>query len=94
MNTSEKLDEFAAKINTSLEHIVDFTRCYHVVLKPEGYYELMFSDEQFTLSEKNFIKLLDGDWESRKGIYDGAAKVEGKLGHALKLRQIVKTYNE
>ncbi|AXF57265.1 SCP2 sterol-binding domain-containing protein [Salicibibacter kimchii] len=109
MNIKEKLNEFAAKINANPEHIEDFTRCYHVQLKPEGHYELMFSDGQVNvhhepqsegadctlkLSEKNFIKLIEGDWDPTKAFMMGQLKVEGKLGNALKLHQIVKTYNQ
>lgn len=109
MNIGEKLDEFAAKINASPEHIEGFTRCYHVKLKPEGHYELMFSDGQvgvhhepqsaeadctLKLSEKNFVKLLEGDWDPTKAFMTGQLKVEGKMGNALKLHQIVKTYSQ
>ncbi|MEK3855983.1 SCP2 sterol-binding domain-containing protein [Cytobacillus sp. FSL H8-0458] len=50
------------------------------------------SEVTLRLSEKNFSKLLKGDLNTTMTFMTGSLKVDGKMGLALKLQEIVNKY--
>ncbi|MBB6451198.1 putative sterol carrier protein [Geomicrobium halophilum] len=107
MSTQDKMDQLAAKMNENPEHIQDLERRYHFDLKQDGLYGIIFgngkveiennpipreADCTLKMSEKNFVKLLDGEWNPTTAYMTGQLKVQGEITHALKLYNILKTY--
>ncbi|MEK4358048.1 SCP2 sterol-binding domain-containing protein [Paenibacillus sp. FSL M7-1455] len=50
------------------------------------------ADCTLTLSEKNFRKLLADDLNATMAFMTGSLKIDGKLGLALKLQEVLKQY--
>ncbi|GAJ99470.1 SCP2 sterol-binding domain-containing protein [Geomicrobium sp. JCM 19055] len=107
MATEEKIQQLANQMNENPKHIEDLERRYHFELKTEGLYGIVFKDGVvevesnpvpgeadcvLKMSDKNFHKLLDGEWNPTTAYMTGQLKVEGEISHALKLYHTLKQY--
>lgn len=107
MSVKTELYDLAEKMNTNPEHIEnEKDRVYQVNLDESGSLQIVLKDGQveivegapheaevtLILSDKNFSKLLKDDLNTTIAFMTGGLKVEGKMGLALKLQEIVKKY--
>ncbi|GAK02760.1 hypothetical protein JCM19037_1016 [Geomicrobium sp. JCM 19037] len=107
MSTEEKIQKLADQMNNNPEHIQHLERTYHFELKTEGLHGIAFTgrsvqvqsnpvpgeaDCVLKMSDKNFEKLLDGDWNPTTAYMTGQLKIDGEISHALKLHHVVKQY--
>ncbi|MCB8814178.1 SCP2 sterol-binding domain-containing protein [Desulfosporosinus shakirovi] len=107
MTVKAELLELVEKMNTNPEHIAsEKDRIFQINLEESGELQIVFKagqvqmiegpapDAEVTLimNEKNFSKLLKDKLNTTMAFMTGGLKVEGKLGLALKLQEIVKLY--
>lgn len=107
MTVKAELNALVAKMNANPEHIeFEKDRVYQVNLEESGPLEIVLkggrvkveegtpneAEVTLFLNEKNFSKLLKDDLNTTMAFMTGGLKVEGKLGLALKLQEIVKLY--
>ena len=107
MSVRVELQELVEKMNANPEHIAsEKDRIYQINLEESGAVQIVFnagqvqilegssSDAEVTLimNEKNFSKLLKDKLNTMMAFMTGGLKVEGKMGLALKLQEIVKKY--
>ena len=107
MSVKNELYELANKMNANPEHIQnEKDRVYQVNLEESGSVQIVFRDGRvevvegtphepevtLILTDKNFSKLLKDDLNTTLAFMTGGLKVEGKMGLALKLQEIVKKY--
>lgn len=107
MTVRTELQELVAKMNANPDHIAsEKDRIYQINLEESGELQIVFKagqvqiiegaapDAEVTLimNEKNFSKLLKDKLNTTMAFMTGGLKVEGKLGLALKLQEIVKQY--
>lgn len=107
MTVRAELDELIAKMNANPEHIKDEKdRVFQINLEESGILQIVLSagqvsvvdgavhEPQVTLktSDKNFSKLLKDDLNTTMAFMTGGLKVDGNLGLAMKLQEIVKKY--
>ncbi|MGE7604383.1 SCP2 sterol-binding domain-containing protein [Peribacillus sp. NPDC097675] len=107
MSVIAELNELVGKINSNPEHIQnEKNRVYQFDIEDIGTVQLLIengqvevvegtaNDPQVTLklSEKNFSKLLKDDLNTTVAFMTGGLKVDGNIGLALKLQEILKRY--
>lgn len=107
MSVKTELYQLAEKMNANPEHIQDEKdRIYQVNLKESGSFQIVLkngkvdiiegtpfeSEVTLILSDENFSKLLNDNLNTTIAFMTGSLKVEGKMGLALKLQEIVKKY--
>ncbi len=107
MSVRDELQALVEKMNSNPEHIEnEKDRVYQVNLEESGPLQIVLnsgrvevvegtpheSEVTLFLNEKNFSKLLKDDLNTTMAFMTGGLKVEGKLGLALKLQEIVKLY--
>jgi len=107
MTVRAELQELVEKMNANPEHIAaEKDRTFQINLEESGPLQIVFKaghveivegntpDAEVTLilNEKNFSKLLKDKLNTAMAFMTGGLKVEGKLGLALKLQEIVKLY--
>ena len=107
MTVKAELHALVEKMNANPEHIKqEKDRVYQVNLEESGSLQIVFKDGQvevvegnahppevtLILNEKNFSKLLKDKLNATMAFMTGSLKVEGKMGLALKLQEIVKAY--
>jgi len=107
MSVKDELRELVEKMNANPEHIQDEKdRVYQINLKESGTLQIVLKDGRveivdgtphepevtLILTEQNFSKLLKDDLNTTLAFMTGGLKVEGKMGLALKLQEIVKKY--
>ncbi len=107
MSVKEEMITLSEKINANPVYIEgEKARAYQIDLKESGQFQIVLengkvevvegtpNDSEVTLilSDKNFSKLLKGDFNTTMGFMTGNLKVEGKMGLALKLQEIIKHY--
>lgn len=107
MSVKTELCQLAEKMNANPVHIEsEKDRVFQVNLAESGPVQIILQDGKvkiadgaaqepevtMILSDKNFSKLLKDDLNTGVAFMTGGLKVEGKLGLALKLQEIVKKY--
>lgn len=107
MTVKNELYQLAEKINADPVHIKDEkNRVFQVDLEESGPIQIFLKDGKviveegaphqsevtLKLSEENFSKLLKGDLNTTIAFMTGSLKVDGKMGLALKLQEIVNNY--
>ena len=107
MSVIAELNELAGKINSNPEHIQnEKNRVYQFNIEEIGPVQLLINNGQveviegttndpevtLKLSEKNFSKLLKDDLNTTVAFMTGGLKVDGNIGLALKLQEILKRY--
>lgn len=107
MSVKTELKELAQKMNGNPEHIKDEKdRVFQVNLDESGTLQIVLkggeveivdgtpheAEVTLILSDKNFSKLLKDDLNTTVAFMTGGLKVDGKIGLALKLQEIVKKY--
>ncbi len=107
--TIEALKAFIEKINQSPEHIknekdrvfqfdvIDHDRVQVAFLQGKAYLIhgiQQDADVTLTLSEKHLMKLLEDDLNPTVAFMTGQLKVDGKIGLALKLQELVRKYQK
>ncbi|MBS4192138.1 SCP2 sterol-binding domain-containing protein [Bacillus sp. FJAT-49705] len=107
MPVKEELFQLIEKMNANPEHIEnEKDRVFQVNLDESGQLQIVIKDGKVSveegtlhesevtliLSDKNFSKLLKDDLNTTIAFMTGGLKVEGKMGLALKLQEIVKKY--
>ncbi|QED46732.1 SCP2 sterol-binding domain-containing protein [Cytobacillus dafuensis] len=107
MSVKEELLQLIDKMNNNPQHIEnEKDRVFQVNLDGSGQLQIVINDGKVSveegtlhepevtliLSDKNFSKLLKDDLNTTIAFMTGGLKVEGKMGLALKLQEIVKKY--
>ncbi len=107
MTVKTELDALIEKMNTNPVHIEsEKDRVFQVTLEESGSLQIVLKagrvavvdgtphhpEVTLFLTDKNFSKLLKDDLNSTMAFMTGSLKVEGKLGLALKLQELVKLY--
>ncbi len=107
MTVKTELDALVEKMNANPVHIEsEKDRVFQVDLEESGSLQIILkagrvsvvegtphqAEVTLYLTEKNFSKLLKDDLNSTIAFMTGSLKVEGKLGLALKLQELVKLY--
>ncbi|MFJ7745430.1 SCP2 sterol-binding domain-containing protein [Peribacillus sp. NPDC097295] len=107
MSVMLELNDLVGKINNNPEHIQhEKNRVYQFNIEDIGEVQLLINNGQvevvegasnepevtLKLSEKNFSKLLRDDLNTTLAFMTGGLKVDGNIGLALKLQEIVKRY--
>ncbi|KGK81775.1 sterol carrier protein [Desulfosporosinus sp. HMP52] len=107
MSARDELQELVEKMNANPQHIAsEKDRIYQINLEESGPLQIVFQagqvqviegaapDAEVTLimNEKNFSKMLKDKLNTTMAFMTGGLKVEGKMGLALKLQEIVKLY--
>lgn len=102
-----ELDALIERMNENPEHIEnEKDRTFQFNLEESGTIQILFDEGKISmqegaqkephvtlkLSDKNFIKLLKGELNTTMAFMTGGLKVDGNLGLALKLQEIVKRY--
>jgi putative sterol carrier protein len=107
MSAKDELYALVEKMNANPEHIAsEKDRVFQINLEETGALQIIFkggrvevaenaaqnADVTLIMNEKNFSKLLKNDLNTTMAFMTGSLKVEGKMGLALKLQEIVKLY--
>ncbi|KIL34397.1 sterol carrier protein [Cohnella kolymensis] len=107
MSVKEQLESLVTKINANPEHIQnEKERVFQLNLSDTGILQIhvkngmiaviegnaLVPDVTLMLSDANFLKLLRDDLNTTMAFMTGSLKVEGSIGLALKLQEIVKRY--
>lgn len=107
MSVKSELHALVEKMNANPVHIEsEKDRVFQVNLKESGSLQLVLKGGRATvveenlgepevtliLTDKNFSKLLKDDLNATMAFMTGSLKVEGKMGLALKLQELVKLY--
>ncbi|KON89826.1 sterol carrier protein [Sporosarcina globispora] len=107
MTVKNELYQLAEKMNADPVHIKDEkNRVFQVDLEESGPIQILLKDGKviveegaphetevtLKLSDKNFTKLLKDDLNTTMAFMTGSLRVDGKMGLALKLQEIVKKY--
>lgn len=107
MSVKTELHTLVEKMNANPVHIeAEKDRVFQVDLKESGSLQLVLKGGRATviegnlgepevtliLNDKNFSKLLKDDLNATMAFMTGSLKVEGKMGLALKLQELVKLY--
>lgn len=109
MNVKTELDTLVSKMNSNPIHIEsEKDRVFQINLEESDSLQIIFKDGRvsvvegvvyepaviLSLNEKNFSKMLRDDLNTTMAFMMGSLKVEGKMGLALKLQEIVKLYQD
>ncbi|MFS0553031.1 SCP2 sterol-binding domain-containing protein [Brevibacillus sp. 179-C9.3 HS] len=108
MLVQKTLQDLSNKINANPQGIAGFHAVYHFVLSGEegGTYEVVFAENQadytlgvtreagckLELSDKNFIKLVEGSLNPTVAFVTGKLKITGEMGLSFKLQTILHHY--
>jgi putative sterol carrier protein len=107
MSVKVELNQLVEKINANPEHILnEKDRVFQINLAESGSLQIILGGGKIEvvdgapnepavtliLTESNFSKLLKDDLNTTMAFMTGGLKVEGSLGLALKLQEIVKKY--
>ena len=107
MSVLTELQQLAEKMNANPEHIEnEKDRVFQINLAESGTKQIVLKNSQVEIvdgapheaevtlfmTDKNFSKLLKDDLNTTVAYMTGGLKIEGKLGLALKLQEIVKKY--
>lgn len=107
MSVIQELHAFIEKINQQPEHIQnEKDRVFQFNLQPSGTYQLVLESGKLhvvegivheagvvlSLSDEHFSKLLKDEFNPMMAFMTGSLKVDGNIGLALKLQEIVKNY--
>ncbi|PSL43588.1 SCP-2 sterol transfer family protein [Salsuginibacillus halophilus] len=108
MTLQAKFKELESKMNASPEEIEGVNKVYQFNIKgeDESVYQVIFADGQATfeagtphepqctlkMKENDLIKLIEGNLNPTTAFMTGKLKVEGDMGQALKLQNILKAY--
>jgi len=107
MTVKNELEALLGKMNANPVHIEsEKDRVFQVDLEESGSLQIILKGGRVSsvegtphapevtlfLTDKNFSKLLKDDLNSTMAFMTGSLKVEGKLGLALKLQELVKLY--
>lgn len=107
MSVKVELNSLIEKMNQNPEHIQnEKDRVFQVDLEESGTLQIVLNGGKvevvegnqheaavtLKLTDKNFSKLLKDDLNTTMAFMTGGLKVEGSLGLALKLQEIVKQY--
>lgn len=107
MSATTELNALVEKMNANPERIkAEKDRVFQINLEESGSLQIVFKSGQveviegavhtpevtLILNEKNFSKLLHDNLNATMAFMTGSLKVEGKMGLALKLQEIVKAY--
>lgn len=107
MSVKTELHALVEKMNANPVHIeAEKDRVFQVDLKESGSLQLVLKggiatvieenlgepEVTLILNDKNFSKLLKDDLNATMAFMTGSLKVEGKMGLALKLQELVKLY--
>lgn len=107
MSVITELEQLAEKINANPVHIEnEKDRVFQINLAESGTKQIVLKDGRveivdgslkepevtLIMSDNNFSKLLRDDLNTTVAYMTGGLKIEGKLGLALKLQEIVKKY--
>lgn len=104
-----ELNELVERINNQPDYIIgEKSRVYQFNLNESGIIQLHMKDGHvevvrgnpidpevvLNLSDKNFSKLLKDDLNTTVAFMTGGLKIEGSIGLALKLQEIVRKYQK
>ncbi|MFF0825821.1 SCP2 sterol-binding domain-containing protein [Brevibacillus sp. NPDC003359] len=108
MQVQKTLQDLSNKINAQPQRIAGLHAVYHFVLSGEegGTYEVVFADNQadytmgvtreagckLELSDKDFIKLVEGRLNPTVAFVTGKLKISGEMGLSFKLQTILHHY--
>lgn len=107
MSVKAELDALISKINANPEHIKDDKdRVFQINLEESGILQIVLGAGQISVAEgtphepqvtlktsdKNFSKLLKDDLNTTMAFMTGGLRIDGNLGLAMKLQEIVKKY--
>jgi len=107
MTVRSELDALVEKMNANPVHIEsEKDRVFQINLAESGSLQIVLEagrvaavegnphepEVTLILNEKNFSKLLKNDLNATMAFMTGSLKVEGKMGLALKLQELVKLY--
>jgi len=106
MSIKEDLQQLADRMNAKSEPIASLYAVYQFNIGDADPIQVAFdnakvqvlekatetADCTLTLSEKNFRKLLADDLNATMAFMTGSLKIDGKLGLALKLQEVLKQY--
>jgi putative sterol carrier protein len=109
MTVRTELETLVQKMNTNTTHIEsEKDRVFQIDLEESGPLQIVFKDGRvsvvdgtvyepavtLSMNEKNFSKMLRNDLNTTMAFMMGSLKVDGKMGLALKLQDIVKLYQD
>lgn len=107
MTVRDELNQLVDKINSNPEHIQgEKDRVFQIDLTESGSLQLVLKGDKvdvvegtpqeaavtLKLTESNFSKLLKDDLNTTIAFMTGGLKVDGSVGLALKLQEVVKKY--
>ncbi|PYZ92370.1 sterol carrier protein [Salipaludibacillus keqinensis] len=108
MSVENTFEQLTMKMNQDPSHLDGLSYVYQFDLSgsDEGKYQLKVENNQaefklgepweprltLAMSDKNFIKLANDDLNPTMAYMSGKLKVQGDLGHALKLQALIKKY--
>ncbi|WP_216830249.1 SCP2 sterol-binding domain-containing protein [Alkalihalobacterium elongatum] len=108
MGVKETLESLKEKMNSNPEGIQGLNTTYQFDLTgdEEGTYQIKFENGQveyvlgenyepkctLALSDANFLKLVAGKLNPTMAFMGGKLKIKGEMGLALKLQNVLKTY--
>lgn len=104
----QTLEKLATKINAEPKGITGLEAVYHFILSGEesGTYEVVFNDQKahytygttkeagckLEMSDKDFIKLVEGRLNPTVAFVTGKLKVRGDMGLSFKLQTVLHHY--
>ncbi|ARK30724.1 SCP2 sterol-binding domain-containing protein [Halalkalibacter krulwichiae] len=107
MSSITELNQFITRVNANPEHIqAEKDRIFQLELTEGDFFQIQLkegkalihegtpnqADVSLKLSRKHLSKLLNNDLNATMAFMTGQLKVDGKVGLALKLQEIVKSY--
>ncbi|MDT8860629.1 SCP2 sterol-binding domain-containing protein [Alkalihalobacillus sp. MEB130] len=109
MSAVGEVRTFVEKVNRCPEHIKEEkNRVFQFDIKESGSIQIILKEGQaylleenlenpdvaMQLAERDLLKLLHGDLNPTMAFMTGKLKVDGKIGLALKLQELVRLYQE
>jgi putative sterol carrier protein len=108
MMVQQTLENLASKIHAEPKGIAGLNAIYHFILSGDesGTYEVVFADQKATytysttneagctleMSDKDFIKLVEGRLNPTVAFVTGRLKVRGDMGLSFKLQTVLHYY--
>lgn len=107
MSYRDQLDQLISKVKANPDPIAPLHYVYQFNLEGEAPFQIKFdsgtvevleeagqtADCTLIMSPTHFVKLLNDDLNTTMAFMLGNLKVEGRMGLALKLQEILKQYN-